>query len=85
MNDSANDSSQSEASSFSAPTIDPESENNKTRLSDLEVSDPGVATSVDCPQSAAAMGRYVLTAFHVRGGMGEVCAARIPTSDARWR
>ncbi len=72
MNDSANDSSQSEASSFSAPTIDPESENNKTRLSDLEVSDPGVATSVDCPQSAAAMGRYVLTAFHARGGMGEV-------------
>src|SRR5262249_8118291 len=44
----------------------------QTRASDLDASDAGVQTSTVSPDRTAAAGRYVLTAFHARGGMGEV-------------
>ena len=44
----------------------------QTRASDLDVSDAGVQTAAVSPDRVAASGRYVLTAFHARGGMGEV-------------
>src|SRR5688572_7845432 len=44
----------------------------QTRGPGLEVSDAGVQTVAVSPDRAAASGRYVLTAFHARGGMGEV-------------
>src|SRR5688500_10176323 len=50
-----------------APRARPE-----TRASDLAVSDAGVQTVAVAPDRAAASGRYLLTAFHARGGMGEV-------------
>src|SRR6188768_1092959 len=61
----------------SEPTVDPAdsqqpSEKPLTRASDLEASDVGLQTSAVSPDHVAASGRYVLTAFHARGGMGEV-------------
>ena len=44
------------------------------RASDLEASgaDAGLRTSMVPPDRAAGSGRYVLTTFHARGGMGEI-------------
>jgi tetratricopeptide (TPR) repeat protein len=66
------------ASDASSPTLeptnppDPRQPKPQTRASDLDASDAGVQTSAVSPDHVAASGRYVLTAFHARGGMGEV-------------
>ena len=58
----------------SGPTIPPLEPPPKplTRASDLDASDAGLQTTAVSPDHVAASGRYVLTAFHARGGMGEV-------------
>ena len=64
----------SPASATIAPTMPttPANASAGTRLSDLAVSDAGAATSLTPPQTSITTGRYALTAFHARGGMGEV-------------
>ena len=69
---------------FSTPTIAPQARDApavpaaqrshpSTHLSDLVASDsPKIRTSDVPPDRTAASNRYVLTAFHARGGMGEV-------------
>ena len=58
----------------SSAVVAPSSAPPLLRASDLEASGPasGLRTSIVPPDRAAATGRYVLTAFHARGGMGEV-------------
>ena len=50
----------------------PPSASTGTHLSNLDVSDAGETISPSPLQSAIPTGRYTLTAFHARGGMGEV-------------
>jgi tetratricopeptide (TPR) repeat protein len=63
------------ASDAPSPTIDqnnPPQTMPQTRASDLDASGAGVQTSAVSPEPVAPYRRYILTAFHARGGMGEV-------------
>jgi tetratricopeptide (TPR) repeat protein/tRNA A-37 threonylcarbamoyl transferase component Bud32 len=54
-----------------APSAETSSHSN-TRASNLDASGAGVVTSAIPPTQGATGDRYVLSAFHARGGMGEV-------------